>query len=317
MAQKKQIKFESIFGFAITSAKKKGDIVGVGFQFNVSDHYSEESKLVMIQNTLNDFVYPEIMRRIEEGKINSKYQVRFAQIIMYSDHRKNEILLNDEVRLILNVTFKDNQSFKPQELVRFEKMDKLLGIYPSPKNHPNAAHVMLVKFNGKWHFAANFVYNRKFVEEKFSASRDYMKAVKNAFKESNWNPFVDNLFTVTELSAQSILELHHHNKYSHTQTHQSTTKLFKAFCENGNAPMEFFHQYEELVRERKKARYLRGTHGKKYTIAKNKAENYLTITINMLKYTENLLKMIDNNSKPRKGEYVGIGNINVITKVKK
>jgi len=29
------------------------------------------------------------------------------------------------------------------------------------------------------------------------------------------------------------------------------------------------------------------------------------------------LKIIDNNSKPRKGEYVGIGNIDVKTKVKK
>jgi len=116
------------------------------------------------------------------------------------------------------------------------------------------------------------------------------------------------------LSAQCILELHHHNKYSHTQTHPSTRKLFKVFCEYGNAPIEFFNHYEQLAGERKKTRYLRGTHGKKYNLTKNKAENYIKITNNILKYTESLLKLIDINSKPRKGEYVEIGNIRVKTK---
>lgn len=314
MTHKKQINFESLFGFAITDAKKKGDTVGVGFQFNVSDNYSKESKLVMIQNILDTFAYPEVMKRIEAGKIDSKFRIRYVQILMYSDHKKNEILLNDEVRLILNITFKDKKSFNLNEIVTFDKIDKILGIYPSSKNHPNAAHIMLVNINRKWYFAANLVYNRKSVEEKFSVSHDYMKVVKNALEESNWNPLVDNLFTVTELSVQCILELHHHNKHSHTQTHPSTRKLFKAFCENRNAPIEFFNHYEQLVIERKKARYLRGTHGKKYSLTKNKAENYLGTTNNMLKYTENLLKMIDIYSKPSQGQYIAIGNIGGNTK---
>jgi len=61
---KKPIKFNSFYGFALTGAKKKGDKVWIGFQLNVSDGQSKESKLSMTQRILDDLVYPEIMRRM-------------------------------------------------------------------------------------------------------------------------------------------------------------------------------------------------------------------------------------------------------------
>jgi len=108
MKRKKKIKFESIYGYAVSGAKKKGDRASIGFQFNVKDNFPEESKFVMLQNTLDDYIYPEIMRRIKNESLEPNFRVRFAQILMYSDHTKNEVLLDREVRLILNVTFKNS-----------------------------------------------------------------------------------------------------------------------------------------------------------------------------------------------------------------
>lgn len=303
MNDKKKVKFESFYGFALSGAVKKGDSIAVGFQFNVCDTHSDESKLVMIQHILDDIAYPEIMRKVKQNKLDDNFQFHQVHILMYSDPKKNEILFNEDVRLSLNVTYK-NKTPKQGDVVHYKDLKEILGIYPDKKNHPNAAHIMMVKFSGKWYFAANMIYNRQDVQEKFETAYDYVKTVKNAYEEENWRPFIDNLFTVTELIMQSILELHHHNQHSHTQTHQKTRKLFRTFCENENAPISYIENYEMLGQERKKARYNRGTHGRKYTLEHEIAEHYLSIAESMIEYTEILLKTTDTNSKHQQGEYI-------------
>lgn len=297
MKKTKPIKFESFFGFALTGAKKKGDRVVIGFQFNVKDGYDELGKARMAQHALDDYVYPEIMRRIENKRLDSTFRLKQAHVLMFSNYSRNTVLLNEEVKLFVIAKQIKKKKYKENEKVLEKDVKEILGIYPTQKNDPNAAHIMLLKFKGDWLFAADLIYDRKKVKNKYKSARSFLKSAQHNIEEKLWDPFVENLFDATELSVQSILLLRHYNKYSLKQNHEETRKLFTGYCEMGNAPIKFSKHNIMLYELRKKARYQQGTHGKQFVLKKNEGEQLLKITTEMIHYTDMLLQTIDSERK--------------------
>ena len=92
---KRNIKFNSIFGYSITSARD-GERVAVTFRVNCKDNFSSEIKSKMASNVLDDVIYLEIMRLISQGVLPVDFRLWKAQLVMYSDASQNEILLNDD-----------------------------------------------------------------------------------------------------------------------------------------------------------------------------------------------------------------------------
>ena len=306
MKKKKPIKFESFFGFALSGAKK-GELIPIGFQFNVNDGHDEAGKMVMSQHVLDDFVYPEIFRRIKQGDIEPTFRVQKAHVLMYSDYSRNNVLLNDEVKIKALVKLAPNKVFKKGDEVKQGDIVEVLGLYPNQKNDPNAAHIMLMKFNGNWVFAIDMIFDREKVRKRFFSADSFFQSAQINLQKKLWNPLIDNLFSVTELTVQSILLLHHYGNYSLKQSHEKTFSLFKGYCDTGNVPKKFFEHYKKMYELRKKARYLQGVHGKRFTIKKSDAEKYVVTTKEMMEHTKMLLSVIDLGRKPRNGEYVGLG----------
>ena len=304
---KKKLKFESFFGFALTSAQK-GDSVTIGFQINVNDDFSSEEKLVMAQNMLDTIVYPEIIRRAIKKQLDPQFQLRYAHIVFFSDPLKNNVLFNDDVKIRALVRFVEGKEIQKGQEIKEQDIEEILGLYPREDVDPDAAHVMLVKLKGKWHFASDLIYCRKRVKNLLKTSKKFMNIAKAALTDKNWSPFVDNLFTVNELLVQSILLLRYYNKYSRRQSHNQTSNLFKGFCETGNAPLEFDQNFEDLWKLRRKARYLEGTKSEEFSLEEDKEMQFLTITENIVDFTNNLIKTIDLISKPHEGHYISLGN---------
>ena len=73
----------------------------------------------MIFDILDNFVYPEVMRRVEKGLPSQNFRLYNVHLLMYADQTKNKILLNDKVRSVViqnlnkakNIT-KDNLLYK-------------------------------------------------------------------------------------------------------------------------------------------------------------------------------------------------------------
>jgi len=300
---KKSIKFKSFFGFALNTANS-GEEVGVGFQFNVDDKFSTEAKLTMTQHALDDFVYPEIMRRIAKKQLDPNFRLQKAHILFYSIYSKNDVLLNDNVRIDAIMQLEKGKSFKSGESVMESDCKDILGLYPSKKNDPNAAHILLVKFKNKWYFAADLIYDREKVRKKFVSSHEFLKSVENNLEKQLWEPFIDNLFSVTELTIQSILLLRHYNEYSRRQSHKKTREIFEGYCKQGNLPMTFLEHYDTLLELRKKGRYQQGVHGKKFSIKKTDAKKYVTLTKQLIAYVESLLKTVDKNRNLKPMDFV-------------
>lgn len=252
----KTILLKSFSGFALTGAKKKGDLVTIGLQFNVDDNQPQLSKLIMTQHILDDIVYPEVVKRVKEDSKRSAFPLRFAHIMMFSDETKNRIFLNEEVKIKARVEL--TRELQAGDEVRVVDIKEIFSLYPLEKVDKNAANILLVKLKEKWYFAADLIYDREKVGQRYDLAHSFFKLAKLAVSEEHWGPLIDTLYTVTELCIQSILLLTFYEGYSLKQSHPKTMQLFEEFCKNGNFDIKFFKHYKILYSQRKKARYLNG-----------------------------------------------------------
>lgn len=299
-------KFPSLVGFATNSAKD-GEKVGFIFQLNCTDQFDEIGRMSILQSLLDDLVYPEVMLQIKEGKLDLPFNLRKAHLLLYSDESRNEILLNNKVRIKGLVKFQDGRSVKIGEIVNEENIQEILGLYPDEKNDPNAAHIMMIKVQRKWYFAFDLIYDRERIRKRFEGSRKFMITAEHCQKENLWGPFADNLFSATELAIQSILLLHHNPKFSLNQSHEDTHELVKAHADNGNIDTEFVKNYEKLFELRKKGRYLTGVHAKDFTLSDLDAKQYYDTTKRLIEYTEKFFERINFSRKVPNGDYLSFG----------
>jgi uncharacterized protein (UPF0332 family) len=305
-SSKKPIKFNSFMGFAMNAAKD-GEKVSVAFQMNCKDNNDEATKSTIGQNILTDFIYPEIQRRVKEGKVDAEFKPYKVHLLMYSDETRNEILLNDDVRIKGLVKFRDGISPTLGQIIKGEDIEDILGLYPNEKNDPNAAHIMLVRTNNKWHFACDLIYDKERVRKRFDTAKEFLKVAEFCFKEKLWGPLCDNLFSAAELTVQSILLIHHNPFFSTNQDHEKTRELFTNHAENGNTDVEFAKNHTKLWELRKQGRYLTGVNKKNFTIEENEAQKLLDITKRMIEETEKLFKQVNFDRKTPAGNYVDFG----------
>jgi hypothetical protein len=112
---KEQIKFPSITGFSLGHANA-GEKIGIGVLLNCKFDYTQETKLLLTQSTLDDIVYPEVIRRVAKAELPIDFKLIMAHVRMYADESKNEVLLNEEVCFITNVSINDGKQLYPEQV---------------------------------------------------------------------------------------------------------------------------------------------------------------------------------------------------------
>jgi hypothetical protein len=300
------MKFDSFYGFAINNAKD-GEKVGIALQANCNDPRFQQGIPVMAMTILDELVYPEVMHRIETKQLTPSFRLWRAHIVMHIDSLRNEILLNEEVRMKALVNFVDGRKFEPGQIVKKDDIAEIFSLYASEKNDPNAAHIMLVKFQNRWHFAFDLIYNRQKVGNRFDLSKQFLKSAENNMGDRSWGPMVDNLFSATELAAQSIFLLHPHPGFSNHQNHDETRKLFTAYAENGNIDIKYSKHFTKLDELRPKGRYLNSVASKGFTLEESEAEELVNLTHEMVMQVGKWLQSIDWTRKPKSGHYIAFG----------
>lgn len=295
---------------AIAAEKPKSDnTFKMIFQVNCKDKFLEGVKSLMVTSILDNFAYPEVMRRIKNGSLSSDFRLDNVHLVMYANQNRNETLLNDEVRFMVNVQFNEGAKFEKGQEIRQADIQDILGLYPDSGNDPNAAHIILLKILGKWYCSYDLIYDRKRVSARFNLAKSFLEAATNCLKIGLWGPFVDTLYSGTELAIQSIFLLHHNPKFSLNQTHDETRKLFNQHAKLGNINIKFADHYIKLDELRDKGRYLNGTHGKEFSISESDAKKLVEVSNEVVSYVEDLLKSIDLSKRPPIGEYISVGRI--------
>ncbi len=89
------------------------------------------------------------MKQVESGILPSDFKLPNVHLVMYADQRRNEILLNDNLRSMAHIKFKPEKSFQSGQPITEGDIEDILGIFPSRPNDQNAAHVILTKWDGR------------------------------------------------------------------------------------------------------------------------------------------------------------------------
>ena len=79
---------------------------------------------------------------------------------------------------------------------------------------------------------------------------------KICLDEKLYGPFVDTLFSASELAIQSILLFQPLGPFSRRQSHDKTADLFRDYTSLGNLDIEYWNHYKRLHNLRLKGRYL-------------------------------------------------------------
>lgn len=302
---KSKFQFETFTGFALEEVEK-GGLVKMGIQLNVSD-LDSNMKNIMIQNILDDYVYPEIMNRVHNQELDPSYKPSLIHILLYSRPSKNKILLGNETNFLANVVLKNDRIVKDGESISFDEVKKITKIFPKDNYMSNSAHIMLLKFKHRWLICIDLVFDRSKIKSKMKSAKDFLDNAEHALQEKQWSPFVNNIWRATELFALSLLLFRFQGSFSTHQDHAATKKRFISLCKNKNVPVKFGDHYNRIYSLYKPASYVQGITGD-FTISKEKSQEFLTITQEMLDFVNQTLEIIDQNRKPTSEKIMRLSN---------
>ncbi|HKQ22209.1 MAG TPA: hypothetical protein VJS91_09230 [Nitrososphaeraceae archaeon] len=291
-------------GIAASDSAEGETTVKIAFQIKCKDKFHIETNNTTLHEFLDRYVYPEIFVRVKKGVLNPGFKLHSAQFTLFGNSKKNEILLNENVRSMAHVKYKGDSRHQEGQAIHGQEIDDVLGLYPNNQVDQDAANVILFKCNGKWHISVDLIFDRRKTRSRHHNAKKFLAVSKYCLNEKLWNPFFDNLFSAMELSIQSMLLLHHNPRFSVKQTHDQTKDLFISHAQNGNIETKFADLYSKLLDMRPRARYLQNAKG--VTVSFEEAEGMFSLTGEFVEKVEKLLEYVDTSKNPPTGEYLSI-----------
>ncbi len=212
----------------------------------------------VLEQFLNLFVTPEIKRRQEAGELEKPLDLRSAQIIFSPYDNKPQVRINSEVRGIGQFKLKPGVRKKKGETIFENEVDGLGIINLTEEDDPDCAHATLVKIGNTWAIAFDFRYNKGLSETHIEAARQFYESAEIALNKEHWAPFIDNLFSASELLARSILLSIPDPKFRNKASHKAIQMKYNRFSDLGNVKTEYCETFNKLSGLRDRARYLKG-----------------------------------------------------------
>jgi len=248
--------------------------------------FSPEGSQRLFQQIMSIWILPEIQRRKEKGILPENFQLTGAQVLFSLDESCNRIRLNDEVRAIAEIKLKKDIGKSKGEPVFEHEIESIEGMKLAQEDDPNIAHITLARLRDEWCIFFDFRYNKGKASERYSVAQEFYEAAELCYKNQLWRPFVDALFSATELLASCQLLLMPDREYANKQTHRGTQIRYNKLIGMGNYKVDYKDTLNKLSGLRDVARYLKGS----FKLSNEEAEKFMTVTREMLEFTKKLLR---------------------------
>ena len=233
----------------------------------------------LFEQFMDLYVAPEIKRRQQVGELDKSFSLRAAQIVFFPDGRKPQVRINSEVKAIGKVKLKPGISKKAGEDIFEHEVEGLEVINLTEEDDPDCGHATLVRIGNSWIIAFDFRYNKALSAKHIEAAKQFWKSAEFSFKQRNWAPFIDNLFSASELLAKSVLLSMPDPKFRKKTTHKAIQMKFNRFADLGNVQPVYRETFNKLSGLRDRARYLK----KDVTISEREASNLLDTVEKMIR----------------------------------
>jgi hypothetical protein len=288
-------KIPSLAGISLQAAKA-GDRVKISYRLNCKGGDSVPNRFMMSRNDLDEFVYPEIIERIEQGKLSPTFRLQRAHIMMYSNESKNKILLNGRTRF--RVFIKLKEGVQTGRKIGENEIDDVLGIYPNNSNDLDAAHIMLFKYKGSWLISYDFSYNCAKALKKMEYAKKHISGAEQNLKRGNLKSFIKKLYNATRIIVLCVLVINN-SKLSFREPDSKVNELFKSYAQNGNINTKFSIFFSELASLSKKS----DANINNY-FQKSDSQYFLKLTRELMTYTEEQLRLVQIYRFGSKGVYI-------------
>jgi uncharacterized protein (UPF0332 family) len=235
-----------------------------------------------LEHAMKLWFEPEIILRQEAGLIEKPYHLRAAQVILFSDGRRNKIRLNDEVAIIGKIKIKKGVSKKKGDPIYLDEIDGIEDFKLPDSEDPNGGHFTVLKMGNTWYGYFDFRYNKGYAKNLISASAEFLDAAYESFSKGRTRAAIDNLFSAAELAAKAFVITIPYPSERGKKTHGIIHTKFNQLSRHGNVETEQRKAFNKLTNLRSSARYLE----KSLNISKDELEDLFL----QIKYLLNSVK---------------------------
>lgn len=220
------------------------------------EHHWEEIAQNASKHFMDLFITPEVMRRQEAGELPRPLDLRAAQIIFYPDGRMPTVRVNSEVKVLAKMKLKPGIEKDYGDAVYANELEGLEELMLTDEDDPDSGHVTMLKFNGSWIMAFDFVYNKALAKKTIRTAKEFIEAAEYSFSHQNWSAFADNLFSAAELLAKAtLLATWSDPEFREKTNHPAIHSRYNRFAHLGNINPVHAFTFNKLSKMRYPARY--------------------------------------------------------------
>ncbi len=201
---------------------------------------------------------PELERRRAAGTIPNPYELRATQVLFYPDERPTEVRLNEEVRVLARVNFKEGVAKEKGKPVFHHEIENCEALQLPETEDPNCGHLTLLRLVGSWQLSFDFTYNKGRSKELLQAAKEFLDTAEHALEKGYLRAFTDNLFSAAELTATIFLITSPRPGERSDMSHGRIHSRFKQFAKLGNVETSNRETFNSLASTRTRARYGKG-----------------------------------------------------------
>ena len=242
-----------------------------------------------IQNLMQQvhelWINPEIERRRAAGRLPDDFAIRSAQVIMNLGADAPEVRFNEEVKVLAEAEWAREVEYV--EDVTEADVDSIRELVLTDHD-PNAGHLTMVLFKGRWIIAFDFRYNATRVTATLNAAREFLDVATFALDQHQMRAFADNLFSAAELMAKGVLLMDADKDLLKSKKHTFISSRFNLSGKWGHTDPRYVKLLNRLQDLRGSARYL----DKEFTLSAEEASD-------MLGTAEDMFEVLSNSAPKR------------------
>jgi HEPN domain-containing protein len=234
----------------------------------------EQIAEAVTRQTMDFWINPEIERRREAGTLPDGFALSAAQVILDPSAEAPEVRLNEEVKAAALVEAK--RDIAKGEPLTAEDISSYKDIILT-EDDPNAGHITIVPHQGHWALSFDFRRNAAHIGEHIERARQFLDTAIWARHEGMLGPFVDNLFSATELMAKGFLIWMPDEKLLRGRNHGALHARFNQERKMENVDPRFAKLLNDLAALRRPARYL----ARDFSLSNEKMDELLAVAEEM------------------------------------
>ncbi|MDP2692854.1 MAG: HEPN domain-containing protein, partial [bacterium] len=206
----------------------------------------------LIEQTLTNWVNPELERRKSAGELKSDFILKAAQII-FSVGGKNVVRINGEVKAIVEA--KVNHPIKKGEAI-FSKDVEDIRSFRLVDEEKDFGHITIVHLTKGWFVGFSFIYDVSKSKQLYDIAIEFMKSAHSDLDNKRYRPFVESALVAAENLAKARIYLIPDQEIRKAKTHGLVHGKVNSYARTDSIiKIDYKDGFNKLIGLRDKARY--------------------------------------------------------------